>query len=228
MRIEGLGQIARAYGGVLMDQWGVLHDGRRLYPGAAEVMERLHQASIPVVVLTNSGKRAEANRKRLEALGLRRELFVEALSSGEVAYRRLLGNAAGKLLILGSDAPDTPLERYGELLRGATAPAVCCNPDRLMLTEKGLQPAPGAIAALYESQGGKVSWIGKPHPDIYTEALKLIGNPAKVLCIGDSAEHDVAGGKSVGLDTLLVRTGVSRNLDSFTPQPDYVMDALTW
>lgn len=54
-------------------------------------------------------------------------------------------------------------------------------------------PAPGAIAALYEELGGKVTWVGKPYPRIYAEAARLIGNPRPILCIGDSAEHDVAG-----------------------------------
>ena len=78
-----------------------------------------------------------------------------------------------------------------------------------MLTSGGLQPAPGAIAALYEEMGGKVTWIGKPYADIYAHALKLIGNPSRCLCIGDSAEHDVAGGRAAGLSTLLVLQGVS-------------------
>ena len=48
-----------------------------------------------------------------------------------------------------------------------------------MLTRAGLQPAPGAIASLYEEMGGKVEWIGKPYPEIYRAALALIGNPAQ-------------------------------------------------
>ena len=53
------------------------------------------------------------------------------------------------------------------MLESVTAPAICCNPDKLMLTSSGLLPAPGAIAALYEGKGGKVTWIGKPYRDIY-------------------------------------------------------------
>jgi ribonucleotide monophosphatase NagD (HAD superfamily) len=97
-----------------------------------------------------------------------------------------------------------------------------------MLTRDGLQPAPGAIASLYEEMGGKVEWIGKPHPRIYAAALARIGNPLKALCIGDSAEHDVAGGRRAGLGTLIVRTGLSAGLERFDPEPDYLMDKLTW
>jgi ribonucleotide monophosphatase NagD (HAD superfamily) len=48
------------------------------------------------------------------------------------------------------------------------------------------------------------------------------------LCIGDSAEHDVAGGRGAGLDTLLVRTGISADASDFDPEPDYLMERFIW
>ena len=253
--IGGLSEIASQYDGMLIDQFGVIHDGAKLYPGTLDVLEQLHRAKIPVAVMTNSGKRAAANVERLTQMGIARDFFVDAVSSGEVAHRMLekspdrcayiIGRAgddygfdrfpltddpheAEVLLILGSDAPRTSLDQYRAMLADVTAPAICCNPDKLMLTSSGLQPAPGAIAALYESMGRNVTWIGKPYPDIYRHALSVIGNPARVLCIGDSAEHDVAGGRGAGLDTLLVRTGVSADVTDFDPAPDYLMERFIW
>jgi HAD superfamily hydrolase (TIGR01459 family) len=254
MRINGLREIAHRFDGMLIDQFGVIHDGQHPYPGTLRVLSELKAMGIPVAVLTNSGKRAEANRQRLVRIGIPRDHFVDAISSGEVAFNGMTAKRAfliGKdgedygfegltfvsdpkdaeiILILGSNAPRTSLDDYRRLLAGLTLPAVCCNPDKLMLTPEGLMPAPGAIAALYEELGGKVTWIGKPHAQIYKEAARLIGNPARILCIGDSAEHDVAGGRNTGLETLLVLQGVSAGHDPATlsPQPDYVMDAFQW
>lgn len=254
-RLDHLGMIAGRFGGMLIDQFGVIHDGEKLYPGVLDTLENLNRAKIPVVVMTNSGKRAEANRRRLVAMGLERSLFVDAMSSGEVAYQYLNGSAPRRvyiigregedygfdnieivadprdaeiLLILGSDAPRTSMDQYRELFSGLTIPALCCNPDKLMLTRDGLQPAPGAIASLYAEMGGTVEWIGKPYSQIYRAALALIGNPVQALCIGDSAEHDVAGGRRARLQTLIVRTGLSSGLDRFDPEPDYLMEKLTW
>ncbi|HTN97345.1 MAG TPA: TIGR01459 family HAD-type hydrolase [Nordella sp.] len=253
--IEGLADIAGQYDGMLIDQFGVLHDGRKLYPGSLGVLAELHRLGIPVVVMTNSGRRAAPNVARLTQMGIPRDHFVDAVSSGEVANDLLRGTAAKRafivgregddygfdffdlvarpqeaevILILGSDAPSISLEDYGRLLNGVTAPAICCNPDKLMLTTSGLQPAPGAIAALYEARGGKVRWIGKPYREIYDYALRLIGRPQRVLCIGDSAEHDVAGGRGAGLATLLIRTGVSEGQTDFEPAPDYLMERFIW
>jgi HAD superfamily hydrolase (TIGR01459 family) len=253
MKIEGLAEIASQFDAMLIDQFGVIHDGRRLYPGALDVMQQLKRIGVPVVVMTNSGKRARPNADRVVTMGISRDLFVDCVSSGEVAWqsldvrRALLIGKRGEdygfdpvqfvdadqaeiILILGSNAPETSLDDYRKMLGGFTLPALCCNPDKLMITAKGLQPAPGAIAEIYESMGGKVTWVGKPYAGIYQHALKLLGAPKKVLCIGDSAEHDVAGGRNAGLSTLLVMQGVSQGLsaEDLNPRPDYVMESFRW
>ena len=254
MRISGLADIASQFGGMLIDQFGVIHDGQALYAGTLRVLSELMAMGIPVAVMTNSGKRAAANSQRLVSMGVPRGHFVDAISSGEVAYQCLANTRAfliGRpgeeygfdnvvlvdnpqeadvILIAGTDAPRTTLADYARLLAGLKLPAICCNPDKLMLTPQGLLPAPGAIAALYEDMGGQVTWIGKPYPAIYQRARAVIGNPARVLCIGDSAEHDVAGGRAAGLATLLVMTGISTGLDAAMaePQPDFWMDNFEW
>jgi HAD superfamily hydrolase (TIGR01459 family) len=254
LRISGLREIARDFDAMLIDQFGVIHDGQKLYPGAAEVLEQLRMLNIPVVVMTNSGKRAAPNVKRLLEMGVERGQFQDCVSSGEVAFQTLDVKRAflvGKrgvdyafdpvefvekpedaeaMLILGSNAPETSLNAYRRMFEGITLPAICCNPDKLMITRFGLQPAPGAIADVYEKMGGKVTWIGKPYGAIYVHALKLLGNPKRVLCIGDSAEHDVAGGRGAGLSTLLVQQGVSAGVeeDALHPQPDFLSERFCW
>ncbi len=253
-RISGLREIARDFDAMLIDQFGVIHDGQKLYPGAVEVLAELRGLGIPVVVMTNSGKRAAPNTARVVKMGIAREHFVDCVSSGEVAFQSLDVRTAfliGKdgedygfdpvrfvddpaeaevMLILGSNAPKTSLGEYRQLFAGITLPAMCCNPDRWMITGGGLQPAPGAIAALYEEKGGQVTWIGKPYPGIYIHALKMLGHPRRVLCIGDSAEHDVAGGRGAGLSTLLVQQGVSAGVaeTELKPMPDYLAAEFKW
>jgi HAD superfamily hydrolase (TIGR01459 family) len=253
-RIEALSEIAGDYDAMLIDQFGVLHDGQKLYPGAANAMTGLQALGIPVVIMTNSGKRAAPNIERIVRMGINRSQFVDCVSSGEVAFQSLKVSKAfliGKdgedygfdpirfverpedaeiMLILGSNAPRVSLDDYRKQFSSLNLPAICCNPDKWMITPGGLQPAPGAIASVYEEIGGRVTWIGKPYPEIYRFALSKLGNPKKVLCIGDSAEHDVAGGKSVGLETLLIEQAVSAGHDAneHHPQPDFICSDFTW
>jgi HAD superfamily hydrolase (TIGR01459 family) len=93
--IEGLGEIAGRYDAFLVDQYGVLHDGERLYAEAAATIERLEAEGKAIVVMTNSGKRAEANRSRLSAMGLNVNAL-HVVSSGEVAHHGIATNALGE------------------------------------------------------------------------------------------------------------------------------------
>jgi HAD superfamily hydrolase (TIGR01459 family) len=124
---------------------------------------------------------------------------------------------AAYLVIAGSDAPRTSLEAYRSMLARAAqigVPAICINPDITMIREGSLVAAPGAIARIYRELGGRVDYVGKPHRMIFESAHALFGQvPAsRVVMIGDSPEHDVAGARSMEFATLLVRTGIHADL----------------
>lgn len=119
---------------------------------------------------------------------------------------------AALILLAGSQADTLSLDDYRQILTPAAGkvPMLCTNPDLEMLTPQGPRPGAGRIAELYAELGGTVEWIGKPHPLIYAEAARLLpGIPAhRILCIGDSPAHDIAGGHRAGHKTCLVRTGL--------------------
>jgi len=92
-------------------------------------------------------------------------------------------------------------------------PMLCANPDLVMFgAAGGLIPAPGAQAAFYQSLGGKVTYVGKPHAPIFEAALARLGHPdpTRVLVVGDSLDHDIAGGRAAAMQTALIRSGVHR------------------
>ncbi|MDQ0395674.1 TIGR01459 family HAD-type hydrolase [Labrys monachus] len=243
------GPLSAAFGVVFLDQYGVLHDGRRPYPGAVEALRLLRQRGTRTVIISNSGKPGEANAERMARLGFARDLYDHFLTSGDVARAMLergdiavapgpatrcltlsssdehdLADAAGfsitehgadaDLVIIGGSQGDrVPLDAYERQLGPAAArgvPCLCTNPDRLALGVNGTFPGAGAIAALYASLGGPVTWIGKPHPAIYAAAAALVGSPRPqdILCVGDSVEHDIAGAHRFGAVAALVRTGI--------------------
>lgn len=87
--VPGLGALAPAFQGFLLDQWGVLHDGERALPGAVPTLDRLVAQGAPIVLLSNSGRRAATNRARLSAMGLGPERMADIVTSGEAAWRLL-------------------------------------------------------------------------------------------------------------------------------------------
>ena len=92
---------------------------------------------------------------------------------------------------------------------------LCANPD--IVVERGPQLiyCAGALAELYDSMGGAVTYTGKPHPPIYEEALKRAtaarGSAApltRVVAIGDSIRTDIKGASSFGIDSIFVTDGI--------------------
>lgn len=88
-RISGLREVANAFDAFLIDQVGVLHDGRAVYPGAAEALGRLRATGRPTAVVSNSGKRAAPNRRRLTELGVEPTAIDAVVTSGECAREAL-------------------------------------------------------------------------------------------------------------------------------------------
>ena len=70
----------------VLDQWGVLHDGSTAYPQAVNAINLLGQQDKPIVILSNSGKRAELNRKRIAKMGLPIEQITYVVTSGEALW----------------------------------------------------------------------------------------------------------------------------------------------
>jgi len=277
-RIGGLREIADHFDLLLVDQYGVLHDGTAPYPSAIEALAGIAARGRKVVVLTNSGKSSAANRARLDALGFGNSRLHAVVSSGEVALQcvrdRTLGprftegadicvigrpgdtyalssdhftliahpQDAAFLVFAGSDAPRTSLDSYRSTLNAAAqanVPAICVNPDITMIREGELVSAPGAIARVYESLGGTVEYFGKPYAAIFDRAIAdaAMEPGARAIMIGDSPEHDVAGARAMGLSTLLVRTGIHRDLpeqqllrlcEQCGGMPDFLMPGFEW
>jgi HAD superfamily hydrolase (TIGR01459 family) len=275
---EGLSALADEFDEFLIDQFGVLHDGMRPYQGATECLARLKELGKNVVLLSNSGKRVDANIFRLADLGFERTLFDQVVTSGEVAWQGIADGTFGQpflsgkrmflvghenydygfqnigiklvadpaasdfIMIAASRAPKMSLDQYRSMLAAAAAsgiPALCCNPDRLMLTSEGLQPSAGEIAIHYERLGGKVVFVGKPYGAMYAFAKRQARprEAVRSLAIGDSIEHDIQGGHRAGLKTVLVLTGLSsgladekldKRLAHYGTAPDFVMPGLVW
>src|SRR3954471_7675215 len=87
--IDGVAAIADRFDHVLLDQWGVLHDGQRIFPGVRNAIARLKAAGKRVLVLSNSGKRAAENATRLARFGLPVDAYDGLVTSGEATWRAL-------------------------------------------------------------------------------------------------------------------------------------------
>lgn len=85
--ISGLSAVVDDYDLFLVDQWGVLHDGFNVHPGAVEAMENLRATRKKVIILSNSGKRLADSYARMERMGIKQEFYDHVVTSGEQVYR---------------------------------------------------------------------------------------------------------------------------------------------
>jgi HAD superfamily hydrolase (TIGR01459 family) len=116
-----------------------------------------------------------------------------------------------------NDDVETPDDYTG--LLGALAARrllmICANPDHMVERGHRLVYCAGALAAVYETLGGKVIYAGKPHVPVYELALETAGRLAgetldreRVLAIGDGLKTDIAGAGSFGIDSVFVASGL--------------------
>jgi len=114
--------------------------------------------------------------------------------------------------VLLSGTSGAPVGEYEAALQACVAeglPMLCLNRDLVSIDPDGrLVDCSGKLAMRYEELGGKVRYHGKPGRDIYEACLAHAPAARRVLAIGDSLCHDIAGANGAGIDSILVTGGI--------------------
>ncbi|HEX3537042.1 MAG TPA: TIGR01459 family HAD-type hydrolase [Stellaceae bacterium] len=87
--IDGMRALAPDYDGVILDLWGVVHDGTAPFPGVLDCMRRLGDAGKRIVLLSNAPRRSDDVVRRIERIGVPRALYHAVMSSGEECWQYL-------------------------------------------------------------------------------------------------------------------------------------------
>jgi len=88
--LAGVRQITDRYDAFVVDLWGVIHDGARLYDGAWNALSGLRQDGRQICLLSNVPRRLPAVREKLRSLGLADEHYDHVMSSGEATRQALI------------------------------------------------------------------------------------------------------------------------------------------
>lgn len=87
--IESLAEILDDFDVAVLDQWGVMHNGSTAYPYAVQAMELLARAEKQILVLSNSGKRADLNLARIADMHIPVHSVTDVITSGEALWQDL-------------------------------------------------------------------------------------------------------------------------------------------
>ena len=98
----------------------------------------------------------------------------------------------------------------------------CANPDFVTIEknkEKNMY-CMGTIADLYDHMGGKVVILGKPSKEIYLKSCKQLDqiDKSKTIAVGDSLDHDILGASNFGVDSVLITSGIHKDLFKYSKE----------
>jgi HAD superfamily hydrolase (TIGR01459 family) len=107
--ISGLSEIAPGHDALICDVWGVVHDGHRHHPAAADALYRFKEKHGPVVLLTNAPRVPSEVAAQCSSYGLPPDCYDAIVSSGGAARDELARRSAARSLSLYYVGPDRDL-----------------------------------------------------------------------------------------------------------------------
>lgn len=198
--------------------------------GPAEVagaLARLGYAATEADVVTSAQAAARLLAGRLEAGAEVLVVGTDALVAEiELVGLRPVRRAESPAAVVQGHNPQTGWADLAEaafaIRKGAVW--VATNRDSTLPMERGLAPGNGSmVAAVATATDQQPIVAGKPEAPLMRDALERSGfngqGAAQALVVGDRLDTDVAGANTVGLDSLLVLTGVAGAQDVLRAQP---------
>ncbi len=191
--IDRLSAIVDRYDGFILDLWGVLHDGVRPYPSAADALRQLKRRGKRVVILSNGPRRAADVARRTGEIGIGAELYDHLHSSGEETWRLLTERSDPAFAALGRRVFPLVPGRDRNLLDGLDLVTVGSPADAEFILVTGLGDD-GETVADYEEPLSAGAGLRRPmvcaNPD-----LEVIRDGVRELCAGALAlRYEALGG----------------------------------
>lgn len=230
------------YDVLLLDLDGTLYQGARGIPGAVEALaggqqqlyyvtnnasrrpqdvakhlEELGFEADPSRVVTSSQSAARLLAQHLEPGSPVLVVGTEALCDevARVGLSPVRSYDDGPVAVVQGHSPTTGWEILAEATYAVRDGAlwVASNVDTTLPTERGLTLGNGSMVAAVRTASGREPLVaGKPAAPLMRDALERSGGKHP-LVVGDRLDTDIAGANAVGLESLLVLTGVSTALD---------------
>jgi len=88
--VSGLSDIADHYDAFILDLFGVIHNGLKLYDGTLGCLSDLKHKGKKTCLLSNTPKRSEDSRKDLRAMGLDDDMYTGIITAGDSAREELI------------------------------------------------------------------------------------------------------------------------------------------
>ncbi|QGM97086.1 TIGR01459 family HAD-type hydrolase [Methylocystis parvus] len=176
--ISGLHELTGRYDAILCDVWGVLIDGKKHFPRAADALRRFRAQGGRVVLITNASRPDAEVRRQLLGLGLPAAAFDDLVSAGELTCREIVARNGQACYHLGPARDDGLFEEAG---RRIGAPVRKVGPDEAdYVVCTGLFAEREEIPQDYDARLAALKARG---------LVMLCANPDIVVAIGDDVVY---------------------------------------
>jgi HAD superfamily hydrolase (TIGR01458 family) len=241
--------------GVIFDIDGVLEFQGKVYPGAVETVETLRRRGFTLRFLTNSTLHSRQSRTaRLLAAGF--SLSAEEVITASYATARYLQQRNPRscwvmlegeglqefsafcqdredpeYLVVGDNRSQFDFEHLTHALRLLLegAKLVGMHADLVDSSRGAPELNVGSWVRLLEAASGvQAVYVGKPNPFALELALTDMGlDGEQVVMVGDRVQSDIKGARTLGIRSVLVKTGEFRvgDLDAGI-EPDFILDSI--
>ena len=106
--LSGMREVSEKYDAFIIDQWGVLHDGKKPYAGSMECLLQLQQRNKTLILLSNSSKRRKIVEHGLDKIGFDSSIFHDCITSGEISWNILnKKDSPKKIFVIGNGEDDS-------------------------------------------------------------------------------------------------------------------------
>ena len=87
--LKRFSEIYKNYDTFFIDLWGVVHNGVTIFDGINEVLKQIKVLNKKVFFITNAPRRSKVIENQLSTFGLKRDLYENVISSGEISWQSL-------------------------------------------------------------------------------------------------------------------------------------------
>ncbi|PPR38241.1 MAG: hypothetical protein CFH26_00238 [Alphaproteobacteria bacterium MarineAlpha6_Bin4] len=87
---KNFSEIANFYDFFFFDLYGVTHNGIKLFPGIVPILKQIKVLKKKAIFISNAPRRSEKIKSFLNKIGLKRSLYLDVFSSGDITYKNYL------------------------------------------------------------------------------------------------------------------------------------------
>ena len=101
IELKNISKISINYDCFFIDLWGVVHNGVEIFEGVKDTLGYLKKKEKLIYFITNAPRRSEIIKNQLSIFGLKRNLYDDVISSGEITWQKMKNKKRLRCYLIG-------------------------------------------------------------------------------------------------------------------------------